>query len=454
MSTTVAVAPALGARREQHSQSAYGQLVSSEIAQTASSAERALSYFRIGFSSLVLAGFAFNSSIGFAPSRLQTALELGANLGAISFSLWVLRTTRRHVLSRATHLVSVVVDALIATLALASNWFIHPSSQAAPYDGSLSSLDVAIFPLVVTLSIFRLSQAAVLTSAAATLLGVAVVVGVEYELGYPLRADKLVLLLVYHFGAVAAALLFTRWFVSTLHGTSSASVRAERARSGLLALLTDHHDLRSSISDVRMNAERLHEKLVPVDRAGVGQEYQLSQSVTQGLLRITDFLHTTSDRVLRVLDGSGDLQPTSVDGAARAAAQAFRSLWPEVRVELVVERDLPPALFGGEDALARLLLNLLVNSAEGGASGGAGRIAVEARVAGAGCLELCVADDGPGVPQELLDRVGQRGFSTKPRSSGLGLWLAESAVVVAGGRLQLSSTPNGATVRLLLRTLP
>jgi signal transduction histidine kinase len=453
MSTTAAVAPALRAT-PQYSHGAYGQLVSSEIAQTASSAERALAFFRIGFSSLVLAGFAFNSSVVVAPSPLQTGLELSANLGAISFSLWVLRTTRRHVLSRTTHLVSVIADALIATVALASNWFMHPTRGGMPYDGSLSSLDVAIFPLVVMLSIFRLSQAAVLTSALATLLGVTLVVGVEHGLGYPLRADKLVLLLVYHSGAVAAALLFTRWFVATLHGTSSASVRAERARSGLLALLTDHHDLRSSISDVRMNAERLHEKLAPVDRAGVGPEYELSQSVTQGLLRITDLLHTTSDRVLRVLDGSGDLQPTSVDAAVRAAVQAFRSLWPEVRVELEVERDLPPALFGGDDALAKLLLNLLVNSAEGGASGGAGRTTIEARVAGAGCLELCIADDGPGFPRELLDRVGRRGFSTKPRSSGLGLWLAESAVVVAGGRLQLSSTANGATVRVILRTLP
>lgn len=414
-----------------------------------------MAWFRAGYTSLGFAGFVLNSSTLAAASIPQAALEVGATLGAICFSIWVLRTTRRQVASQRTLFVSVCVDAAVATVALASNWFAHPPLPGAPqYDGSLSSLDIAIFPLCVTASILRLSRGAVLASAAATLAGVAVIVGVEHAIGFPIRQDKLVLLLVYELGAVAAALLFTHWFVSTLHGTSSATVRAERARSGLLALLTDHHDLRSSISDVRMNAERLREDLALSEPDARPLRHELSENVTQGLVRISELLHTTSDRVLRVLDGSGDLQPTSVEIAAHAALEAFRSLFPGVNTRLLREHSLPAVLFGGDDALAKLILNLLVNAAEGNHSGGAKHVTVEAKVAGPGSVSLSVCDDGPGFPSELLDRLGQRGFSTKPRSSGLGLWLAESAVVVAGGRLQLLTGTKGATVRILLRTLP
>jgi signal transduction histidine kinase len=302
-------------------------------------------------------------------------------------------------------------------------------------------------------SLLRLSQSAVLASAAATLLGIVIVVGVDHAIGFPIRQDKLVLLSIYEVGAVSAALLFTRWFLSTLHGSSSAAVRAERARSGLLALLTDHHDLRSRISDVRMNAERLREDLALSEARARPLQHELSESVTQGLVRISELLHTTSDRVLRVLDGSGDLQPTSVELAARAAVEGFRPLFPLLRVDFRCEPELPAVLFGGNEALSKLVLNLLVNAAEGHRSGGATRVSVEARVAGAGSVALSVSDDGPGFPGELLDRLGQRGFSTKPRSSGLGLWLAESAVVVAGGRLKLVPGAEGATVRILLRAL-
>lgn len=411
-----------------------------------------MAWVRMGFCGLGLAGFQLTSSTVVLATTVQIVLELGTAISAVLFSIWVLRTTRRHVLAGPVHLLSVSFDAALATVALATNWFAS-TLEGAGYDGALSSLDIAILPILVMTSVLRLSQGAVLASVIATSAGLAVIVGFDHQLGYSVRLDKLVLLGVYQLGASAAAWIFTRWFVATLHGTSSASVRAERARSGLLALLTDHHDLRSSISDVRMNAERLHEELTLPDGPLRRQERALSENVTQGLVRMTELLHTTGDRVLRVLDGSGDLQSTHVERGARAAIEAFRALWPAIPVELRCERDIPAVLFGGDEALAKLITNLLVNAAEGDPEGGATRISIEAELAGAGCLNLTITDDGPGFSKAHFDRLGQRGFSTKPRSSGLGLWLAESAVVAAGGRLQLVSHPKGASVRVSLRTL-
>jgi len=56
-------------------------------------------------------------------------------------------------------------------------------------------------------------------------------------------------------------------------------------------------------------------------------------------------------------------------------------------------------------------------------------------------LELVVADSGPGMPPELLARIGEPFFTTREpgRGMGLGVFLARSVVAEHGGRLELDS---------------
>jgi signal transduction histidine kinase len=68
-------------------------------------------------------------------------------------------------------------------------------------------------------------------------------------------------------------------------------------------------------------------------------------------------------------------------------------------------------------------------------------------VAGAeGTASLRVADDGPGIPLEVRDRLFQPGVTTKHGGWGIGLALARRIVEdVHGGTLQLKASPIGAT---------
>ena len=62
-----------------------------------------------------------------------------------------------------------------------------------------------------------------------------------------------------------------------------------------------------------------------------------------------------------------------------------------------------------------------------------------------------VADDGPGVPRDLRDRVFEPGFSTKQSGWGIGLSLAKRIVEENhGGKLVLASTTQGATFEIIL----
>jgi signal transduction histidine kinase len=60
-----------------------------------------------------------------------------------------------------------------------------------------------------------------------------------------------------------------------------------------------------------------------------------------------------------------------------------------------------------------------------------------------------VADNGPGVPAELTDRIFNPFFTSKPQGTGLGLAIVSKIVDAHDGRIDVSSSPEaGAWFRI------
>jgi signal transduction histidine kinase len=60
-------------------------------------------------------------------------------------------------------------------------------------------------------------------------------------------------------------------------------------------------------------------------------------------------------------------------------------------------------------------------------------------------------DNGPGIPEELRDKVFNPFFSTKDQGAGLGLAMTKKIIEEMGGQVELTSrVGQGTTVRLLL----
>lgn len=93
--------------------------------------------------------------------------------------------------------------------------------------------------------------------------------------------------------------------------------------------------------------------------------------------------------------------------------------------------------------LFEVLVTLLRNSTE--AMGGRGRGSVDARRVGDE-VRIAVRDEGPGIGGDALSRIFEPGYTTKPRGSGYGLFLARRRVSEAGGRLSASSDAGKGTV--------
>jgi hypothetical protein len=70
-----------------------------------------------------------------------------------------------------------------------------------------------------------------------------------------------------------------------------------------------------------------------------------------------------------------------------------------------------------------------------------------------GALEVIVSDNGPGVPDDIRDKIMEPYFSTRPDGQGLGLALAGELAAEYDGNLDLMADGplNGATFRVILR---
>jgi signal transduction histidine kinase len=128
----------------------------------------------------------------------------------------------------------------------------------------------------------------------------------------------------------------------------------------------------------------------------------------------------------------------------------------DIAVDLHVPDDLP-AIQGDRHQLCQVFTNLIINAFE--AMEGRGRIAITAEP---GVLDddhtahaegsvpnaivvVRVADNGPGVPPELVDRIFNPFFTTKAQGSGLGLAIVRKIVDAHDGRIDISSTPGEGT---------
>jgi signal transduction histidine kinase len=123
------------------------------------------------------------------------------------------------------------------------------------------------------------------------------------------------------------------------------------------------------------------------------------------------------------------------------------------RVALEFRAEPVPPIEAVAGDLRQMLLNLVLNALE--AVDREGRVEVTVRSAAAGeRVAFEVADDGPGIPPEWLERVFEPLFTTKPEGSGLGLAIVRGLVERSAGSLRAANRPGGGavfTVELPLR---
>lgn len=96
-----------------------------------------------------------------------------------------------------------------------------------------------------------------------------------------------------------------------------------------------------------------------------------------------------------------------------------------------------------ESKLKQVFINVIKNAVEAVSNGGEVTITVSADEE---WVSIEIADNGPGFPQEQLERIGQPFNSTKEKGTGLGLMICQTIVEDHGGTIHFQNQPVGGAV--------
>jgi signal transduction histidine kinase len=136
------------------------------------------------------------------------------------------------------------------------------------------------------------------------------------------------------------------------------------------------------------------------------------------------------------------------DGLERMlAALSHRLSGGNITVERQYERSLP-RLKAEDGALEEVWTQLVLNAVQALGEGG-GRVRLRTWAEPARVV-VEISDDGPGIPKDLMPRIFEPFFSTKPQAAGLGLDVSRRIVERHGGDLRVLSEPGGTRVQVRL----
>ncbi len=221
--------------------------------------------------------------------------------------------------------------------------------------------------------------------------------------------------------------------------------RAEQVRSGQIAAVgrlaaSIAHDLRNPLSAVVGGAEMIAEFDLPPEQVKqtASQVHKAARRMEQLLSEIGQVARAEPGKRMR--SDAAELVRAAVESQEDKARARGVALREDIAAGLAVECE--------RSRVERVLVNLIANALDVTPEGG------EIRVTGrgnGGLVEIEVSDTGPGVPQEIRDRLFQP-FVTKGKKNGLGLGLALSRQTMLDhrGDLELVESGKGATFRMRL----
>jgi nitrogen fixation/metabolism regulation signal transduction histidine kinase len=208
------------------------------------------------------------------------------------------------------------------------------------------------------------------------------------------------------------------------------------------------HEIKNPLTPIRLGVQHLRRAYA--DRRGNYEEI-LERNVARVLAEIDrlDEIARAFSRYGTAPDQRPPGVPTDVAAIARDVVVLERMGQGAVTWE-IDGADQPILAFARDDELREVLLNLLENARHAHAT--IVRVSVSIDDEG---VALRVADDGEGIPPDILTRVFEPHFSTRTSGSGLGLAISRRMIEGWGGTISLASERGrGTTVLMRLRGAP
>lgn len=223
-------------------------------------------------------------------------------------------------------------------------------------------------------------------------------------------------------------------------------LRAERLEAVAALSASLAHEIRNPLASIRSSVEQLARGRHAGDDEKVlaGLIVRESDRLSRLLSEFLDFSRVRATRA----------EPVDVYDVATAAVrlvEAHPDRKPGARLRVEGE---PTIIEGDEDLLHRTLVNLLLNAVQAVGDGPV-EVTVSVRAVRQGDLptglrierpvRLRVRDTGPGIPEEIRERMFEPFVSRRPGGTGLGLAIVQRAVAAHRGAVIVDSEPGVGT---------
>ena len=246
--------------------------------------------------------------------------------------------------------------------------------------------------------------------------------------------------------------------------------------------ITENRRAEAALRESEGRLQELHAELLHVSRlSAMGQmAAMLAHELNQPLTAISNYMEAVNalldrgrevpaDRLRGVVERAGEqavragqiiqrLRELVSRGDTEKRIEALPPLLREARelaligtkqrgLPIRVEEDIPEVtVIVDKIQIQQVLLNLLRNAAEAISGQENGGIVLGATEHADGTLEVSIADNGPGLPEEVRDKLFQPFVSTKKTGMGVGLSICHTIIAAHNGRLWAETNPGGGTV--------
>ncbi|OFX36052.1 MAG: hypothetical protein A2W90_22505 [Bacteroidetes bacterium GWF2_42_66] len=114
-----------------------------------------------------------------------------------------------------------------------------------------------------------------------------------------------------------------------------------------------------------------------------------------------------------------------------------------------ISHDVSPdnlEILADEKMISQVLINLVKNAFQANAGNPKAKVRLIAGMNKNNRPEICVVDNGPGIPDDIIDEIFVPFFTTRENGSGIGLSISRQIMRLHGGSLKVKSVPGKETV--------
>jgi nitrogen fixation/metabolism regulation signal transduction histidine kinase len=211
------------------------------------------------------------------------------------------------------------------------------------------------------------------------------------------------------------------------------------------------HEIKNPLTPIQLSAERIRNKYMRLLSEGDQEALdRATRTIAQQVESMKMMVNAFSEYAQPV-----EMRPAEVDlnRLIRDVVELHNRPDQPMIIDLDLGDDVPP-LYADASRMRQILNNLLINTRDAAGERDDARVVITTR-----CIdfrerrwiELRVADNGPGFPADMLDRIFEPYITTKSKGTGLGLAIVKRIVEEHGGRIEAENeSDHGAVVSIRL----